>query len=188
MARKPAKKASRVLTPNPTADRSARAYPAEEKELEFQQARLKKAAAAGQHALKTSMAMKVEFPASPPTSQSLLALVPTKSAKKARPVRQPVHSTDFNIVNVSFTLVRPRARQVSLCGEFNGWSPEAGPMTGHDDGHWEAIVALRPGRYEYKFLVDGEWLADPVVRETVPNGHGSVNSVIEVLELITSRR
>ena len=70
---------------------------------------------------------------------------------------------------------------MSLCGEFNGWSPEAGPMTRHEDGHWEAIVALRPGRYEYKFLVDGEWLADPGVEQTVTNGYGSVNSVIEVL-------
>jgi hypothetical protein len=183
---KPAKKASRFLSPDPSSDQSVKAYPVEEKELEFQQARLKKAAAAGKHALKTSNAMKVAFPANPPTSQSLLPLVPTKSPKRARAYRQPTQSTDFDIVNVSFALVRPRATQVSLCGEFNGWSPAAGPMTQHDDGHWEAIVALRPGRYEYKFLVDGEWLPDPVVKETVPNGYGSVNSVIEVLELTTS--
>jgi hypothetical protein len=184
MANKPVKKASGFLSPNPSSDRAARAYPVEEKELEFQKARLKKAAAGGKLALKSSTAMKVEFAA----NQSLLALVPTKSAKRTRALRQPAQSTDFDIVNVSFTLVRPRARQVSLCGEFNGWAPEAGPMTRHDDGHWEAIVALRPGRYEYKFLVDGEWLPDPFVQETVPNGFGSVNSVIKVLDLMTSHR
>jgi hypothetical protein len=183
MAKKPAKKASRLLNPKPNSDRSARGYPVEQKELELQQARLKKAAAAGKNALKTPAAMKVEFPADPPTSQSLLPLVSTKSAKRARAQRGPTQSTDFDIVNVSFTLIWPGARQVSLCGEFNAWSPEAGPMTRHEDGHWEAIVALRPGRYEYKFLVDGEWLPDPVVTQTVPNRHGSVNSVIEVLEL-----
>jgi hypothetical protein len=186
MAKKPAKKASRFLSPDPSSDRSVKAYPVEEKELEFQQARLKQAAAAGKHALKTAGAMKVAFPANPPTSQSLLPLVPTRSAKRARAYRQPTQSTDFEIVNVSFTLIRPGARQVSLCGEFNAWSPQAGLMTRHEDGNWEAIVALRPGRYEYKFLVDGEWLPDPVVEETVPNGYGSVNSVIEVLELATS--
>jgi len=83
-------------------------------------------------------------------------------------------------VNVSFTILRPAARKVSLCGEFNNWSPDAGPMTRHEDGRWEAIVALPPGKYQYKFLVDGEWLSDPVVQQTVPNPYGSVNSVIEV--------
>ena len=40
--------------------------------------------------------------------------------------------------------------------------------------------ALRPGRYEYKFLVDAEWLADPAVAQTVCNQFGSLNSVIVV--------
>ena len=70
--------------------------------------------------------------------------------------------------------------QVSLCGEFNGWSPSATPMKRHDDGHWETTVALAPGRYQYEFLVDGDWLLDPAVRKNVPNDHGSLNSVVEV--------
>ena len=183
MAKKPGKTEIKLSSPRPSSDPSGRAYPVEKEELEFQHTRIKKAPPAGKRALKSAPTMKVEFSASSPTSQSLLPLVPTKLPKKPRQTRQPAQSTEIDIVNVSFTLVRPDAREVSLCGEFNGWSPAAGPMSRHEDGCWEAIVALHPGRYEYKFLVDGEWLPDPVVEQTVPNGYGSVNSVIEVSSL-----
>ena len=45
---------------------------------------------------------------------------------------------------------------------------------------WEATLALQPGRYEYKFVADGEWLHDPNAQENLPNPHGSLNSVMEV--------
>jgi len=53
-------------------------------------------------------------------------------------------------------------------------------MKRHHDGHWEATVALAPGRYQYKFIVDGEWITDPKAQENVRNYHGTLNSVIEV--------
>jgi hypothetical protein len=42
-----------------------------------------------------------------------------------------------------------------------------------------AMVSLPPGRYEYKFIVDGEWVEDPKA-DSVPNEFGSRNSVIHV--------
>jgi 1,4-alpha-glucan branching enzyme len=83
-------------------------------------------------------------------------------------------------VNVRFALLKPNARQVSLCGEFNGWSPAATPMKRQADGHWEATLPLPPGRYQYKFVADGEWIPDPVAQKNVSNEYGSINSVIEV--------
>jgi 1,4-alpha-glucan branching enzyme len=53
-------------------------------------------------------------------------------------------------------------------------------MKRHEDGHWETAVALAPGRYQYKFIADNEWIPDPVAQKSVPNEHGSLNSVIEV--------
>lgn len=83
-------------------------------------------------------------------------------------------------VNVTFALTKPGAKQVSVCGDFNQWSLTATPMKRHGDGHWEATVGLVPGRYQYKFLVDGEWIADPTAQESVRNEFGSVNSVLQV--------
>ncbi len=54
------------------------------------------------------------------------------------------------------------------------------PMARHGDGLSEASVALRPGRDEYKFIVDAEWIPDPLSTEQVWNHHGTLNSVIQV--------
>jgi hypothetical protein len=83
-------------------------------------------------------------------------------------------------VKVTFVLPRADAEHVSLSGEFNGWSPGATPMKRCEDGHWEAVVELEPGRYQYKFIVDGQWICDPRARENVWNQHGTQNSVVEV--------
>ena len=40
-------------------------------------------------------------------------------------------------------------------------------------------LALPPGTYEYRLVVDGEWIADPSAKETVPNPFGGVNSVLK---------
>jgi hypothetical protein len=53
-------------------------------------------------------------------------------------------------------------------------------MQGNKHGQWETTVPLAPGRYQYKFLADGEWLLDPAAQQNVPNEYGSLNSVVEV--------
>ena len=88
--------------------------------------------------------------------------------------------TTTKTVKAPFLLFEPDAKQVSLCGDFNGWASDVTPMKRHEGGHWEITVALAPGRYEYKFVVDGQWIPDPLADEHVWNHHGTLNSVIEV--------
>jgi hypothetical protein len=83
-------------------------------------------------------------------------------------------------VTFVFPICQCCAKRVSLSGDFNGWSPDATHMKRYDDGHWETTVELTPGRYEYKFVRDGEWMPDLLARENVWNRHGTLNSVIEV--------
>jgi len=54
-------------------------------------------------------------------------------------------------------------------------------MNRQKDGLWETSLALPPGRHEYKFVVDGQWLPDPNAHESVFNAHGTLNSVLVVL-------
>ena len=107
---------------------------------------------------------------------------PVKSREKVAVVAEaPVVS---KVPTVKVTFVLPTcpccAKRVSLSGDFNGWSPDATPMKRYDDGHWETTIELAPGRYEYKFVRDGEWMPDLLARENVLNGYGTLNSVIEV--------
>jgi 1,4-alpha-glucan branching enzyme len=69
---------------------------------------------------------------------------------------------------------------VAVSGDFNAWSPHAAPMRRQQNGQWETALVLQPGRYQYKFVADGQWLHDPQAAEVVPNDQGTLNSVIEV--------
>ena len=70
---------------------------------------------------------------------------------------------------------------VILTGSFNNWSPDAEPMSDDDgDGVWETTLTLAPGKYQYKFVVDGAWKEDPHAVEYVDDGFGGKNSVVLV--------
>ena len=83
-------------------------------------------------------------------------------------------------IEVVFAVERPEANEVYLCGDFNQWSVTNLPMVRRGACHWEKRVALPPGRYEYKFIVDGKWTPDPSGTHEVINAFGSTNSVAEV--------
>lgn len=79
-----------------------------------------------------------------------------------------------------FSLYAPGAKEVILVGDFNGWNNRLHPMKKDKKGSWNKVVMLLPGRYEYKFIVDGEWWHDPRNDQTCYNAHGTLNSVIKV--------
>ncbi len=82
---------------------------------------------------------------------------------------------------VAFILSSRDAKEVYLCGDFNQWKPRSLPMIRHGDNHcWEKRLVLAPGRYEYKFIVNGVWIHNPDAPENVPNKDGTLNSVLEV--------
>jgi hypothetical protein len=41
-------------------------------------------------------------------------------------------------------------------------------------------LAVEAGRYEYMFVVDGQWLPDPNAKESVQNPFGGKNSLLVV--------
>jgi 1,4-alpha-glucan branching enzyme len=75
--------------------------------------------------------------------------------------------------------VKPDAAEAFLVGAFNQWDPKADPMA-REDGRFVKSMRLPPGEHQYKFLVDGEWHADPAAATQVPNAFGTVNSVVSV--------
>lgn len=81
---------------------------------------------------------------------------------------------------VIFTLNRSEAREVALVGDFNRWDPQAHPMRRDEAGVWRKAVLLFPGRYEYRFLVDGQWCNDPVNAVRCANCFGTENDVLVV--------
>src|SRR5580704_8738143 len=82
-----------------------------------------------------------------------------------------------------FLKERPHARKVLLAGSFTNWQSGALPMT-HTDSGWIASVKLGPGKYWYKFIVDGGWTVDHDndLEENDPSGN--TNSVFYVTNVV----
>lgn len=84
-------------------------------------------------------------------------------------------------VFVRLVLLQPGARSVSVAGDFNGWDPAQTKLERSDGGVWTATIPLKPGRYQYMFVIDGkQWIADPLAPEETTDGFGAQNAVLDV--------
>ncbi|HKG15944.1 MAG TPA: DUF3471 domain-containing protein [Pyrinomonadaceae bacterium] len=71
------------------------------------------------------------------------------------------------------------ATVVVLAGSFNAWN-QSQLVFGREGGEWVCRIDLDPGVYQYKFIVDGDWLLDPSNPDTAEDEAGNVNNVLEV--------
>jgi 1,4-alpha-glucan branching enzyme len=109
----------------------------------------------------------------------------TRVIRNRLPVPHPVEG------GILFQFEAPSARHVNLAGDFNDWGgtattgrfdPTIDPMVDPDgDGIWTIIKPLRPGRYQYKFVIDNgvRWERDPNNPGTDQEG-GFTNSLLIV--------
>jgi len=78
---------------------------------------------------------------------------------------------------VTFTLEAPEAGHVLLAGDFNEWTLDGSEM--HPSGSvWTKVIKLAPGRYRYRYVVDGRWQPDPANTVLEPNPYGGHDSVL----------
>lgn len=97
-----------------------------------------------------------------------------------------IRQTD--VVATKIECLAPDAKTVFLAGTFNDWNENNTPMTKGKDGNWTTSLRLSPGRYEYKFVIDGKWCCRPGCEdkhfagchECAPNSFGTMNRVLEV--------
>lgn len=84
------------------------------------------------------------------------------------------------IPSIEFTLHAPNAKEVFVAGDFNDWNSTQYPMRKFKDGIWKKSMKLKPGRFEYKFVVDGDWWTDPQNPERQATPFGAENSIVTV--------
>ncbi len=73
-----------------------------------------------------------------------------------------------------------KAKSVAVAGDFNDWSGKGTPMVKNGQGEWCLTFKLKPGEYQYRLLVDGEWRDHPEAEKRVPNPYGGHNCVLTV--------
>ncbi len=102
---------------------------------------------------------------------------PNRVPVKAAP---PAPTPALKPGRVSLEFVQPGAKRVYVAGSFNQWKPEQAPLMSLGNDRWVGDLSVGPGRHEYLFVVDGQWLPDPNAKECVQNPFGGVNSVLTV--------
>ena len=71
--------------------------------------------------------------------------------------RRPIVGTKHQ-VELSFTA--PKAKKVCIAGDFNDWNMTLMSLKKERRRNLEDQTWLSPGKYEYKFIVDGMWAQD----------------------------
>ncbi|HEX2809014.1 MAG TPA: isoamylase early set domain-containing protein [Kineosporiaceae bacterium] len=76
------------------------------------------------------------------------------------------------------------AAAVSVCGEFNDWSPATHRLTRTDNGSFQATLELQAGRrWRFRYLLDGQrWENDWAADDYLPNVHGGDDSVVDLTD------
>jgi hypothetical protein len=68
---------------------------------------------------------------------------------------------------------------MAIYGSFNNWIQTKNCCAREGEG-WVCRIDLAPGKYTYRFLVDGVGLLDPTNPGTEPDRQGHIDSVIVI--------
>ncbi len=101
----------------------------------------------------------------------------------AKPVAKPLGEavTGSRSVTFSYQPLISGVNEVMLAGTFNDWNVGATPMTDPDgNGTFEATLLLAAGDYQYKFVVDGNWITDENADDFLDDGFGGKNGILHV--------
>lgn len=81
---------------------------------------------------------------------------------------------------MAFVVRANGASSVRLAGDFNDWNPERSLMQRVDGDTFHIKLPLSPGRYQYRYVIDGRWQNDPANEWVEHNPFGEVNNVVEI--------
>lgn len=122
-----------------------------------------------------------------PETEDLPLDVPEKPAAKKPAKKTPAKAPAAKkpaapkATRVTFRVRAEVGSKVFLAGSFNDWNPTAKAMADKDGtGEFTCTLSLPKGRYEYKFVINGTWCADPECKDWVGNDMNTINSVIVV--------
>jgi len=89
---------------------------------------------------------------------------------------------DVGQTNVTLRLAQRNynhAKLVTVAGDFNHWNPMMYPFL-KQHGAWVCHLKLEPGKYHYKFIVDGVAILDPENPSVAMDDNNTHHSVLIV--------
>lgn len=87
---------------------------------------------------------------------SRLTFPPEQRVRQLSPVLKDERGT------VEFYIQTSPGKRVYLAGDFNRWDPYMTVLKEKEPGLYSTVLSIKPGRYAYYFLIDGEPVPDPL--------------------------
>lgn len=85
----------------------------------------------------------------------------------------------YRRVELKFYALSENPKTVAVAGDFSDWNTLQ--MEKKDNNSWVITLKVKPGKYQYSFIIDGEeWVPDPGSYRRIEDGFGGVNSVLVV--------
>lgn len=84
------------------------------------------------------------------------------------------------LTEVVFSIHGPGIKEAYVAGEFNNWQADENSRMELNEGTWRKSLNLMPGRYRYRFVLDGKWIEDVQNPNRELNPYGELDSYIEV--------
>lgn len=82
---------------------------------------------------------------------------------------------------ITFGVSASPGSEVYLAGSFNNWDAQRHQMKDTcGNGKYTITLMLPKGEYEYKFVINNNWVVDPECQDWVRNSLGTLNSVKKV--------
>ncbi|MDX1972657.1 MAG: hypothetical protein SFY68_09020 [Candidatus Sumerlaeia bacterium] len=83
--------------------------------------------------------------------------------------------------SVLFFYYNPEAKKVEVAGDFSNWQPLPIYQNPNDSNFWGGKFTFQRGYYQYKLIVDGNWMNDPEnYNIVVTEGDGFYNNAFTV--------
>ncbi|MFH0936041.1 MAG: AAA family ATPase [Candidatus Omnitrophota bacterium] len=109
----------------------------------------------------------------------------TEEAKQpmalAKKMKQILRDKMAKLNEVAFSINAPDAKEVYLVGDFNDWKLDTTSRMEQNNGAWMKRLGLKPGKYRYRFVIDGKWTEDSSNPSKAMNPYGTLDSLIEVI-------
>jgi len=120
-------------------------------------------------------------PTFPTWRRRLQAASPEKRQEEVERFLQVLRAVGTPMIDgpaVHFIAYSPEAQKVALSGEFNQWSRQGTAMTRleYTGIFYHTMEFRESARVEYKLIVDGQWMVDPLCPNAIDNGIGEQNS------------
>ncbi|MEW6041084.1 MAG: glycogen-binding domain-containing protein, partial [Elusimicrobiota bacterium] len=111
--------------------------------------------------------------------------IDTKKEISKEKYGEPQTAQPIKLRNILFQYKSSKAKSVAIIGDFNDWTPE--PLEKKQDNMFQIILKLKPGKYLYNYLVDGQVMTDPNNRKPPVNSPRGFKSSVLLLEEIKLR-